>query len=86
MIKEHHCRVCGLYNEDPPWGDDGNSPNYEFCPCCGIEFGNQDYTIESAKANRSKWINKGAIWDSPKEKPDDWNLEEQLKQIPLLFK
>lgn len=38
------CHVCGYplgdYN---PWGDDGKTPTYDICPCCGVEWGNEDY-------------------------------------------
>jgi len=85
MIQNHHCRVCGYDNETLPWGEDGTCPTYEYCPCCGVEFGNQDYTIESVKEFRGKWISEGAQWDDLKEKPTNWNLEEQLRNIPEKF-
>lgn len=85
-MKQHNCRVCGLYIENAPWGYDGMSPTYEICPCCGVEFGNDDYTIESVKTYRTEWIKRGANWFTPKEKPNNWNLEEQLKKIPLGYK
>jgi hypothetical protein len=84
-MNEHNCRVCGLYIDDLPWGEDGICPTYELCPCCNVEFGNEDYTIESTKQYREKWINKGAKWFKPKEKPDNWNLRQQLKCIPQAF-
>jgi len=62
MKKEHYCRICGLYIEDLPWGEDGNTPSYEICPCCGVEFGHEDYTILSAKEYRIKWLKDGADW------------------------
>lgn len=34
-----YCRVCGLYLGYQPWGEDGKTPSYEICPCCGVEFG-----------------------------------------------
>lgn len=46
-MEDHFCRICGLYSEDKPWGEDGNCPTYEFCLCCGVEFGYEDYTVES---------------------------------------
>jgi len=30
-MSEHNCRVCGLYIDDLPWGEDGNCPTYEIC-------------------------------------------------------
>lgn len=76
------CPVCGYplgdYN---PWGDDGNTPTYNICPCCGVEWGNEDYTPESRMEYRNKWIAGGAKWFDPQKKPANWNLEEQLKNI-----
>lgn len=83
---EHNCRVCGLFNEDPPWGDDGESPSYDICPCCGVEFGYEDYTVESTKKYRAKWISEGAMWFTPKEKPKDWDLVDQIKSIPVSYR
>ncbi len=81
----NNCRVCGLYTEDLPWGYDGNSPSYEICLCCGVEFGNEDYTIESIKKYRQRWISDGVNWFDPNEKPINWNVEEQLKNIDKEF-
>jgi hypothetical protein len=83
--QEFHCRVCGLLMPEPPWGDDGKSPAYDFCPCCGVEFGYGDCTHLAAQSWRETWIKKGAVWDNKDEKPTNWNLEEQLKTIPAGF-
>ena len=85
-MKEHFCRICGLYIEDKPWGEDGNCPTYEYCPCCGVEFGYQDYTIESAINYRKQWIANGSKWADLKEKPENWSLEEQISHIPYKYK
>ncbi|KAA5536816.1 hypothetical protein F0919_03860 [Taibaiella lutea] len=79
---EHHCRVCGLYIEDAPWGEDGKSPTYEICPCCGVEFGNEDYILESVRSYRKKWLDNGTNWFINKAKPLNWTPEEQLTLIP----
>ena len=84
-MNEHNCRVCGLYVEDSPWGKDGCCPTYEICPCCGVEFGNEDYTVESAKTFRKNWLNNGNVWFLPAKKPVNWNLLDQLKNIPKEF-
>ena len=78
----HNCRVCGFYIENLPWGEAGNCPTYEICPCCGVEFGNEDYTIESVKKYRNEWLSKDGYWFDPDEKPNEWSLDEQLKSIP----
>lgn len=55
------------------------TPTYEICPCCGVEWGNEDYTLESRIEYRNKWLAAGAKWFEPQKKPANWNLEEQLK-------
>jgi hypothetical protein len=82
MTDKHICRVCGYFNETAPWGLSGQIPTYEFCPCCGVEFGNQDYTRESTREYRDTWLAKGALWDEPKERPADWDLNQQLRNVP----
>ena len=84
-MNRHNCRVCGYFINDLPWGKDGNCPTYEICPCCGVEFGNEDCTKESTKQYREKWINEGAKWFEPEEKPLKWNKEEQFVNIPQEF-
>lgn len=85
-MENQFCRICGLYIEDKPWGEDGNCPTYEICPCCGVEFGNEDYTINSIIRYRKEWIENGAVWNDLRKKPKLWNLENQIKNIPNKFK
>ena len=33
-----------------------------------------------------RWLSEGAPWFWPKAKPKNWNLEEQLQQIPTAFR
>ena len=80
------CRVCGYDFGAPPWGGDGHCPEFWICPCCGSEAGYYDTTEKAVLMNRKRWVDAGAIWKEPKEKPDNWSLEEQLKQIPEEFK
>ena len=54
------CRVCGLRQAEPPWGRDGASPTFDFCPCCGIEFGYHDASVEGARRARRAWLERGA--------------------------
>ena len=82
----YYCRICGLRQSEPPWGEDGKIPSYDICSCCGVEFGNEDYTLESIKRYRTKWIGEGAKWFDNKKKPIEWNLENQLDQIPEKFR
>lgn len=82
----NNCRVCGFYMIDEPWGEDGETPTYEICPCCGVEFGNEDYTLESTKEYRKTWLSTGAKWFESKEKPIDWDMEKQMQNIPEEYK
>lgn len=75
------CRVCGLLQDQPPWGDDGLTPSFNICPCCGAEFGYHDATMKAIKTHRTKWLSTGAKWFVPNKKPNGWSLEKQLKQI-----
>ena len=85
MSVNYHCRVCGLRWSVPPWGDDGRTPIYDFCFCCGVEFGNEDDFLVSLRNFRKIWIEKGAQWDVPEKKPLNWDLETQLKNVPPKF-
>ncbi len=76
------CRICGLRQLDPPWGEDNKSPNHEICFCCRVEFGHEDWNLEAIKAYRFEWLQNGAQWADPKRKPINWSLEEQMKNIP----
>lgn len=81
------CRICGLYTENfLPWGENGESPSYDICFCCGTEFGYEDNNLKAILSNREKWLNNGANWFNPDKKPDNWNLEEQLSHIPEKYK
>lgn len=76
------CRVCGAEQLEAPWGDDGESPTYEICDCCGIEFGYEDSTLQGIKKYRTKWLEDGAKWHSKKSEPENWSVVEQLCHIP----
>jgi hypothetical protein len=76
-----HCRVCGLLQGEPPWGEDGASPTYGYCPCCGVEFGYGDASLSAVRRWRENWIATGAKWDQPEFKPVNWNMQEQLLSV-----
>lgn len=80
------CRVCGLIQPDMPWGESGDDPSHDICDCCGIEFGYEDFTLTTIQKKRELWIKSGAKWWNNKFKPDNWDLEKQLENIPLRFK
>lgn len=82
---ETHCRVCGLDQGYPPWGDDGETSSFDICSCCGTEAGYEDNSPAAARMNRQRWLATGAQWFCPAERPADWDLQEQLKHIPPAF-
>ncbi len=82
----HECRVCGCCFEDFPWGEDGKSPSFQICPCCGVQFGKEDRTLESIKTYRAEWKNSGGKWFMENERPECWDIEQQMKNIPDDFK
>src|SRR5438874_5329112 len=84
--ENRRCRVCGLLYDDPPWGPDGRTPKFEYCDCCGVEWGYQDATAEGARRFRQQWIEAGAKWSRPDRRPADWNLEAQLRHVPAAFR
>jgi hypothetical protein len=77
----HACRVCGFLSESPPWGEDGLTPLFDFCPCCGVEHGYQDATKTGVLKYRADWIRSGAAWETPSLKPSNWLLDDQLQQV-----
>ena len=81
----HRCRVCGWLYPEPPWGADGRSPLFEYCPCCGVEFGYQDSNRSGAARYRDQWLAAGAPWSEPSKRPDGWSVELQLEAVPPEF-
>ena len=81
-MKTNFCRVCGFFTDDLPWGEDNVTPTYEICACCGVEFGNEDYTYESTLRYRRKWLAENAKFYECEYKPNSWNLQEQMNNIP----
>jgi len=81
-----HCRVCGLKQEEPPWGEDGKSPTYDYCACCGVEFGYGDAMVDACRRWRKKWIEGGAKWSEPDKMPSKWSFHEQIREVPRIFR
>lgn len=84
-MHKNNCRVCGFELPEPPWGEDGETPTWEICPCCGTEFGYEDCTVQAAKKRRAQWLASGANWFNEALKPSDWLLERQLADVPDHF-
>lgn len=54
------CRVCGLEQDDTPWGEDGKTASFNICDCCGVDFGYQDAKLTGIKKYRERWLSQGA--------------------------
>ena len=80
------CRVCGYdYGDYFPWGENGRTPDYTHCVCCGVEFGYSDFSYENIKRLREVWISNRYPWLKPDKKPSDWSAENSLARIPKVF-
>jgi len=82
------CRVCGRRHWYMIWGTDGKTETYRFdnCPCCGCEFGTDDYSLERVRCCRQDWIERGSKWAQPHFKPSNWTFAEQENHIPVEFR
>jgi hypothetical protein len=81
-IQLESCRVCGFHVPHYSlWGEDGNTPSFDICPCCSVQIGHDDCDAESARLCRAQWFATGCAWVYPEDKPVNWDLAEQLKNI-----
>ena len=77
------CPICnydGLY--EPPYDGRGVGSD-EICPCCGFQFGCDDYPDKEKQIKqwRDKWIQEGCRWFSTGRKPPlGWKAKKQLKK------
>lgn len=77
------CPVCGYDKLDfSPYDKEGYA-SFDICPCCGFQFGNDDFPDKelSFATWRKNWIENGCIWFSRGIKPENWNADEQLKKF-----
>jgi hypothetical protein len=81
----NNCRVCGLTQAEAPWGMDGQTPSFDYCDCCGTQFGYQDCLLQGIKAQRERWINNGRNWSNEATKPKEWSFDKQKHQIPRKY-
>ena len=82
---ESICRVCGLDEGEGRWtGPDG--AQYVICSSCGAESGVDDLDLDWVRRYREKWANEGAAWFSPDERPADWHLDRQMRQVPATWR
>jgi hypothetical protein len=69
----HTCPVCWFANLPYPAID------YNICPCCGTEFGNDDAIFGWAEL-REQWIAGGMRWFFGRP-PEFWNAQAQLLAV-----
>ena len=81
-----NCRVCGFNQGFDPWGKNGETPIFDTCKCCGIQFGREDCNLHDAQEQRTRWLRNDSKWFPANDRPQKWSLEEQLKNIPLEYK
>jgi hypothetical protein len=67
-------------------GYDEELPSHEICPCCGVRFGYEDDSYDGVIDYRHQWFKERAKLFSIGRRPNDWNLEAQLKNIPYKWK
>lgn len=85
------CPACGYLYDFYPWGPDRKDPDFSICSCCGCEWGLDDKTFAGMIFQRLEWLASGARWwalnsrHCPKP-PPGWDLEEQLRSIPMQFR
>ena len=81
-----NCRVCGRVQQEPLWGGDGKTPSFDICDCCGVEFGYEDATLGAVRRYRTEWVNKGGPWFVPDARPEQWDMDDQLRGVAEEFR
>lgn len=80
--KKYICPICGYDKLDECPYDIAGEPSFDICPCCGFEYGyddmNSGFTFEQY---REKWIKDGCKWFDREGKPENWELNKQLRNI-----
>ena len=77
-MNENHCYICGHELPAPPWSTQWI---FEYCPCCGGQFGYDDASTKAIASYRQQWLEAGAPWFKPEKRPNDWSLKDQLAMI-----
>ena len=71
-MRYQNCSVCGFDHMPYP------PVPYRICPCCGTEFGVDDYVL-SHEELRQAWIHTGMHWwDRITSPPAGWHPMRQL--------
>ena len=81
-----HCVVCGHCASLSPAYEEGGRLDGTRCACCGVRHGDEDATLPAALHYRTSWLANDAPWHDPSARPQDWDLQEQLRatRIPEL--
>ena len=81
-IEEHFCPSCGIDISDScVW--ENLSVEYVFCHCCGLKIGRESSSIQEVHEKRDQWLLHPEFWHDQKTKPDEWNIEKQMENIPI---
>jgi transcription elongation factor Elf1 len=76
------CLVCGYPELTKPYGDEFH-PTYEFCPCCGYQYGYDD-NVWPPIDRRNTWIGEGMQWWRHGGPPEGWDPRQQLSRLDAL--
>jgi hypothetical protein len=74
ILNGYTCPVCGFTMSAPPF-------DFNICPSCGTEFGNDDsdWTFEQL---RGAWLENGARWwSNTKSAPPGWDPVVQILRV-----
>lgn len=80
-----YCRVCGYQSAEPPWGEDDRTPSFDYCPCCGVEWGYQDSSQLGVERFRTFWLQAGAPWRDSSQAHDGLEVAERLARVGVVL-
>jgi hypothetical protein len=77
------CTVCGYDSLPGPLYNKKGIPDVSLiCACCGFQPGYDDDELGNTfESYRVEWIQSGAKWFREEDKPKQWDLNKQLKNI-----
>jgi hypothetical protein len=81
LVRNQTKSVDVFGTDDPPWGLDGRCPTYEYCPCCGVEWGYQNSLPASVERFRSEWVRRGGTWTDRTVPADGLTTNERLRHL-----